>query len=99
MFPLVVSPLKMKISWQEDNVSTRIDFEAREDRHVFFNTLPGDYSPIVYVEPSRIGNCADIFSEAMISPCHCALIYPCLKHNFLERLTRNPGFRADFVSI
>lgn len=47
----------------------------------------GDYSPIFFVEASRLVNCGDIFNAVMISSCQCCLIYQRLKDYFVEKLT------------
>lgn len=58
-----------------------------------------DYSPIFFVEASGLVNCGDIFSDARISPCHCCLIYPCLKDYFVLKLTMDLVFKADFIRV
>jgi len=58
-----------------------------------------DYPPIFFVEASRLVNCGDIFRDAMISLCYCCLTYQCLKDYFVEKLTTDLVFKADFICI
>lgn len=59
----------------------------------------GDFSPIFFVEASRLVNCGDIFNDVMISLCQCCLIYQCLKDYFVENLTTDLAFKADFIRV
>lgn len=59
----------------------------------------GDYSPIFFVEASRLVNCGDIFNAVMISPCQCCLIYQRLKDYFVEKLTMDLVCKADFIRV
>lgn len=52
-----------------------------------------------FVEASRLVNCGDVFNGSIISLCHYCLIYLCLKDYFVEKLTMDFVFRADFICI
>lgn len=114
-FPLIVLlviysslhvPLSYFSSQKENNLARKQCFHShrflgKEHQACFFLTcyLMDDYSPIFFVEASGLVNCGDVYSDAMISLCHYCLIYQCVKDYFVEKLTMDLVFKADFIRV